>query len=80
MAESFRRYKSELRTGYYDKFDNDEDRRKNCPPKVSLEDWDGFLKNEAKPGVRKRRELGKKQITVQLYSSQWSYKSRGGRI
>ena len=60
MCESFRRYKSELRTGYYDKFDNDEARRKNCPPKVSVEDWDGFLKNEAKPGARERRELGKK--------------------
>ena len=60
MCESFRRHKTELRTKYYDKFSNYDERLKNCPPTVSQDDWEGFLKNEEKPGVSERREIGKK--------------------
>ena len=77
MAESFRKHKNELRTRYYDKYDNDEDRLKNCPPTINHEDWDMFLKNEATLSAKERRDKGKKkQIILQLWSSYWTYKSR----
>ena len=60
MCESFRRHKTELRTKYYDKFNNYDERLKNCPPTISQDDWEGFLKNEEKPGVIERREICKK--------------------
>lgn len=67
MAESFRKYKSELRTNHYDKFDNDEDRSKNYPRTISQEDWDMFLKNEAKHSASERREIGKRNRSMYKY-------------
>ncbi|KAF9589036.1 hypothetical protein IFM89_018298 [Coptis chinensis] len=60
VAKSFREFKHRLRVKYYDKYDNDVDRKRNCPTGVKLEEWEKFVDNESKPsrklmGQRARR-------------------------
>ena len=75
MAEAFRRHKKNLRVIYYDTFNNDEERMKNCPPTIAQEDWEEFLKNEATREASGRRELGKKNRALLSYGHHAGRKS-----
>ena len=75
MAEAFRRYKKKVRIIYYDTYDNDEDRIKNCPLKIAQEDWEEFVKNEATPEASGRRESGKKNRASLSYAHHAGRKS-----
>ena len=75
MSEAFRRHKKNLRASFYDTFDNDEERMKNCPPTIAQEDWNEFIKNEATPKASGRRELGKKTRSLLSYAHHAGRKS-----
>ncbi|KAF9599579.1 hypothetical protein IFM89_001075, partial [Coptis chinensis] len=59
VAKSFREFKYRLRVKYYDKYDNDVDRKRNCPIGVKLEEWEKFVDNESKPSRKLMRTKGK---------------------
>ncbi|KAF9620319.1 hypothetical protein IFM89_011054 [Coptis chinensis] len=59
VAKSFREFKHRLRVKYYDKYDNDVDRKRNCPTGVKLEEWENFMDNESKPSRKLMRTKGK---------------------
>ncbi|KAF9603000.1 hypothetical protein IFM89_033627, partial [Coptis chinensis] len=59
VAKSFREFKHRLRVKYYDKYDNDVDRKRNCPTGVKLEEWEKFVDNESKPSRKLMRTKGK---------------------
>ncbi|KAF9623288.1 hypothetical protein IFM89_000777 [Coptis chinensis] len=59
VAKSFREFKHRLRVKYYDKYDNDVDRKRNCPTGVKLEEWEKFVDNESKPLRKLMRTKGK---------------------
>ncbi|KAF9610906.1 hypothetical protein IFM89_025494 [Coptis chinensis] len=59
VAKSFREFKHHLRVKYYDKYDNDVDRKRNCPTGVKLEEWEKFMDNESKPSRKLTRAKGK---------------------
>ena len=75
MSEAFRRHKQHLRATYYDTFNNDEERMKNCPPTIAQEDWEEFLKNEATPEASGRRDSGKKNRSLLSYAHPTGRKS-----
>ena len=75
MSEAFRRHKKNLRASFYDTFDNDEERMKNCPPTIAQEDWNKFIKNEATPEASGRRELAKKNRSLLSYAHHAGRKS-----
>ena len=75
MAEAFRRHKKNLRASFYDIFDNDEERLKNCPPTVAQEDWNEFIKNEATPEASGRRKSGKRNRLLLNYGHHAGRKS-----
>ncbi|KAF9623627.1 hypothetical protein IFM89_003634, partial [Coptis chinensis] len=58
FAKSWRESKHRLRVKHYDKYDNDDERKRHCPEGVKHEDWDRFVDNEAKPS-RKRMRLAR---------------------
>ncbi|CAI0560338.1 unnamed protein product [Linum tenue] len=43
MKESYRKWKSRLRTDYYKKFDTDEERMQNIPEGLTTENWEKML-------------------------------------
>ncbi|KAF9614072.1 hypothetical protein IFM89_014872 [Coptis chinensis] len=59
IAKCYREYKHRLRNKHYDKYDNDEDRRRNCPERVKQEDWEVFVRNESKPARKQIRAKAK---------------------
>ncbi|KAF9612582.1 hypothetical protein IFM89_002178 [Coptis chinensis] len=59
FAKSWREYNHRLRVKHYDKYDNDDERKRHCPEGVKREDWDRFVDNEAKPSRKRMRLVGK---------------------
>ncbi|KAF9622729.1 hypothetical protein IFM89_032909 [Coptis chinensis] len=59
FAKSWREYKHRLQVKHYDKYDNDDERKRHCPKGVKREDWDRFVDNEAKPSRKRMRLVGK---------------------
>ncbi|KAF9620973.1 hypothetical protein IFM89_015795 [Coptis chinensis] len=59
VAKSWREHKHRLRVKHYDKYDNDDERKRHCPEGVKREDWDRFVDNEAKPSRKRMRLVGK---------------------
>ncbi|KAF9590313.1 hypothetical protein IFM89_033731 [Coptis chinensis] len=59
VAKSFREFKHRLRVKYYDKYDNDVDRKRNCSIGVKLEELEKFVDNESKPSRKRMRTKGK---------------------
>jgi hypothetical protein len=59
MSEIFRGHKSDLRKNYYDIFNTDEERMKNCPPKIGKNDWEEFIRYESTPEAKEKRKKGK---------------------
>ncbi|XP_058071034.1 uncharacterized protein LOC131220079 [Magnolia sinica] len=52
-------WKNRLRGSVLDMYDNDGDRKKNCPNGIKLEDWVKFVDYESTEEVKSRREKGK---------------------
>ncbi|KAF9624237.1 hypothetical protein IFM89_009036 [Coptis chinensis] len=59
FAKSWREYNHRIRVKHYDKYDNDDERKRHCPEGVKREDWDRFVDNEAKPSRKQMWLVGK---------------------
>lgn len=75
MSEAFRRHKNELRKNHYDRFITDEERLRNCPPKIAQEDWEVFITNESKLEAKEKRKRGKKNRSMLEYGHHSGRKS-----
>ena len=75
MSEAFRRHKNDLRLKYYDCFITDEERMRNCPPKIAQDDWVEFVRNESKPDAKEKRNIGKKNRSMLEYAHHSGRKS-----
>ena len=64
-----------MRAAYYDTFDNDEERMKNCPATIAQDDWNEFIKNEATPEASGRRTAGQKNRSSLSYAHHAGRKS-----
>ncbi|KAF9594297.1 hypothetical protein IFM89_029438, partial [Coptis chinensis] len=71
VGKSFREYKHRLRVKHYDKYKNDDERKRNCPKGVKQDEWERFVDNESKPFRKRMRLIGKKsrQAVKSLHTS-----------
>ncbi|KAF9600271.1 hypothetical protein IFM89_005857, partial [Coptis chinensis] len=60
VGKSFREYTHRLRVKHYDKYKNDDERKRNCPKGVKQDKWERFVDNESKPFRKRMRFIGKK--------------------
>ena len=75
MSEAFKRHKNDLRKNHYDHFITNEDRMRNCPPKIAQDDWDEFIRNESKPEAKEKRKQGKQNRSMLEYGHHSGRKS-----
>ncbi|RWR91007.1 bromodomain-containing protein 4-like protein isoform X3 [Cinnamomum micranthum f. kanehirae] len=57
---SWKDWKSKLRTGTYDKYQTDTERKQKLPQYVKKEDWDRFVDIQSMPDYQAKRQCGKR--------------------
>lgn len=67
MPEYYRRFKSDLRMDYLDKYPTIEEQEKHVPNGVREEDWKEFVRNESTPEAKAIRAQNAKNKKASKY-------------